>query len=445
MTLLNSDIKFNNVDGSETASGCGPSVAISGTGASTNGTVSVDLSADTPNLSTVSVGDLLWVATSSGRQFSAISGIDDGTDIITCDNVYTGTESGLTWGIGGKRADPLSTNGRQLLQSDAHPGWTIDIENAGVDYNTGASGSIVTIGGSDTADGNANEGMIILKSSSPKKPTFLFDKANPNVNSFFRILGNFWRLEHLKFDISAGDATIVNGILDTDVNNEGQSCQFIDLEITSHNLSTTVAAIRSSQNTNAHTVHIERCFIHCDNGEIDDGIELTNTQNNDNSIITLNVISGMASEGIDIQNNPMVITNNIVRNCGLDGIRMRGNSRRSYIANNIIYSNDLAGISLEDQNLTSSVMHNIIVNNGTYGISTNTTTVSGVASIDFNAYYNNTSGTVNTNFGLAIGPNDIVLSGDPFVDPNNGDFNLNTTANAGQALRDAILIMPTGG
>jgi len=94
--------------GSNTAaSGCGPATAVSGTGASiTNGATTVNLSADNPDLSAVVASDLLWVQSSTGRQWTRIVSVDNSTKIVTIgpNNLYGATESGRLWGIGGKRA-----------------------------------------------------------------------------------------------------------------------------------------------------------------------------------------------------------------------------------------------------------------------------------------------------------------------------------------------------
>ena len=90
MTAPNGAIKFNNLTGSDTqSSGLGPAVAVNGTGASTTGA-----SAEVTRISTtgVSAGDLLWVQSSSGRQFSIIFTVDSNTQ-VTCDDVFANTES----------------------------------------------------------------------------------------------------------------------------------------------------------------------------------------------------------------------------------------------------------------------------------------------------------------------------------------------------------------
>ena len=117
MTDLANPIYFNTASGSDTAaSGSGPATAGRSSADILNATTTVDLSADTPDLSGVSAGDLLWVQSSSGMQFSVIASVDDVADTVTVDTAVAVTETGRTWAIGGKRATLEDASSRQLLQ-----------------------------------------------------------------------------------------------------------------------------------------------------------------------------------------------------------------------------------------------------------------------------------------------------------------------------------------
>ena len=112
MTAPNGSIVFNNSTGSDTqSSGLGPSAAVYGSGASTTGSSAVVTGIDTTG---VSAGDLLWVQSSSGRQFSIIASVDSSTQ-VTCDDQFANTESSRTWAIGGKRATLDDTSSRQAF------------------------------------------------------------------------------------------------------------------------------------------------------------------------------------------------------------------------------------------------------------------------------------------------------------------------------------------
>lgn len=113
-------ILIDNSSGSDTAaSGAGPATALHGTGAATTASGStVDLSADSPNLSGVATDGsaLLWVQSSSGRQASPITAVNNTTKVVTVSDTYANTESGKTWAIGGKRATLDDAGFRQIVK-----------------------------------------------------------------------------------------------------------------------------------------------------------------------------------------------------------------------------------------------------------------------------------------------------------------------------------------
>lgn len=125
-------ISFNSSTGSDTAaSGAGPATALTGTGASTNATTAVDLSADSPDLSGVATDGsaCLWVSTSSGRQFAKITAVNNTTKVVTVALAYGVTATGQTWAIGGKRATLDATSSRTLFSTTGwRPGWECLLE-----------------------------------------------------------------------------------------------------------------------------------------------------------------------------------------------------------------------------------------------------------------------------------------------------------------------------
>ena len=129
------------------ASGVGPSTAISGTNASLNATSTVTVAG--ADLSGVSAGDLFWVDTTSGRQFSPIASVDDGADTVTCDDAFSVTESSRNYGIGGKRNSFDNANSAKMWEADWKPGWIVETET---DQNI--TGTLdVQVGGSVTGGG----------------------------------------------------------------------------------------------------------------------------------------------------------------------------------------------------------------------------------------------------------------------------------------------------
>lgn len=82
-----------------------------------------------------------------------------------------------------------------------------------------------------------------------------------------------------------------------------------------------------------------------------------------------------------------------------------------------------------------SVRNCIFVNNSGFGLNSATTNwANQLADINYNAYYNNTSGARNQ---VPTGANDVTLTSDPFVAGGTNNFALTTTAGGGGACRAA--------
>lgn len=119
-------------------SGAGPTTALSGTGAATDvaGTT-VDLSADAPDLSGVATDGshaimvVLGTAGVSGlRRWSKITGKDNTAKTVTVSPALTGSQSGKSWGIGGRRASINAASSLLLVDNagtsgDAQAGWIV--------------------------------------------------------------------------------------------------------------------------------------------------------------------------------------------------------------------------------------------------------------------------------------------------------------------------------
>lgn len=84
----------------------------------------------------------------------------------------------------------------------------------------------------------------------------------------------------------------------------------------------------------------------------------------------------------------------------------------------------------------ASIRNCIFVSNAGYGINSATTAFVGASSLDldYNAFYNNTSGARNQ---VPTGAHDVALSGDPFTNGASADFSLDNTASEGAACRAA--------
>lgn len=102
-----------------------------------------------------------------------------------------------------------------------------------------------------------------------------------------------------------------------------------------------------------------------------------------------------------------------------------------------IYNNTGSGISLgtTQTGIVLDAEDVILSNNGAYGL-TNAATLATFSMINC-AFRSNTSGTVNAGVSANVQIGAVTLTGDPYTDAPNGNFNLNNTAGAGAACRGA--------
>lgn len=104
------------------------------------------------------------------------------------------------------------------------------------------------------------------------------------------------------------------------------------------------------------------------------------------------------------------------------------------LRNSVSWANGGDGVNIASGSGDAVVVeNNVLMSNGGYGLKNAATLLaSDEFSVDYNAYYNNTSGSIN---GLSAGAHDVTLSGDPFTNAAGGDYSLNSTAGAGAACR----------
>jgi hypothetical protein len=175
MTALNAAILFNNSTGSDTqSSGSSAGANVFGSGASTTSGSAVVTGITTTG---VQAGDLLWVQSSSGRQFSVIASVDSGTQ-VTCDDTFANTESSRTWAIGGKRATLGGSS--QLFEFDYSNGKSITAE---LETDQTLTGSIAS----------GSRGVsVVLRSDGTSNKTITFGGQ-------YLLQGGGWTLEGLNF------------------------------------------------------------------------------------------------------------------------------------------------------------------------------------------------------------------------------------------------------
>lgn len=438
-------ITFNSSTGSDTqASGAGPATALFGTGAATNSNTSIDLSADAPNLSGVSTtgSDVLWVDTASGRQFFKITAVDNVTKIVTVANAAGVTASGLTWGLGGKRATFGDTDSRKLFSADILPGWTVITET---------DQSISALISCSVAGNNSNTGgPIVIKGSVTTKASRKRIIASHNGRAF-ELNSNYWRFENLLFSCTNGtktghrcffnnndiapfyaincgsDTTDPIGAFYEDGTLGASTINLFDCDI----INTVTTAIQRFTTGGGFT-NITNCtFKGCNTGAGTFAISMNSAGT---IIFANNFVVKNVSSGIEISTSfgwpvtPKVfINNNISYNTGT-GIQVDPSSTNFMVSlvwvNNIVASNIAGGA-------TTSY--------GFSGCNAVPDIANRLSIFDYNTYFaNKTAAILNINQGA----HDITTENPTFTDPTNLDFGIGNTNLEGVAFPGAGLDFP---
>lgn len=160
-------ILIDSATGSDSAaSGAGPSTALTGTAASTNGggtVVTLDAGTVLTGVATDGSHVIYLIDSTTGhRRFSKIvgsAGSGGGTPTVTVNEAFTGSLSGLSWAIGGKRASVFSATSTLLWNNnaaagDAMPGWTVEMQNGHAENMTGTQ---------FFCNGDSTDGFITLR------------------------------------------------------------------------------------------------------------------------------------------------------------------------------------------------------------------------------------------------------------------------------------------
>lgn len=180
-------ILFNNSTGSDTAaSGAGPGTALSGANAATVAANNVvTLSVDAPNLSGVATDGsaVMWVSSSTGRQYSKITATDNTLKTVTCEDNYANTEGTRGWGIGGKRKTIGVASGARLFTTDIKPSWIAELED-----NQSISATLGTFLNNVTTD------WFTLRGKSGSTPLI-----TETGNAVIATISGGWRVQNLQF------------------------------------------------------------------------------------------------------------------------------------------------------------------------------------------------------------------------------------------------------
>ena len=413
MTVPNGNIVFNSSSGSDVqSSGLGPAAPVYGSAASTVSASAIVTGIDTTGVTT---GDLLWVQSSSGRQFSIIASVDSATQ-VTCDDTFDNTESGRTWAIGGKRATFDNADSRVLFNNDIAGDCVIQTETD--QYLT----STITMGNLPVRE------PIFIRGDATIYANGNFACFQVTGDTSYRIV-NF---NDLKFVGSAGNTSvaIIGGTI------YARNCQFGDPG-SSTNFKGGIVSGGYGANSYAY-----RCSFYGQGENVSGGIGLATggwppAVNIINCYIQDYSVAAWGGDSV------LNCEKSIISNCA-NGL---GTSRRYVAANKNIFHNitnnaiyDTSGSEAEEHitkvNFLNNFNENIFSNVSGYIRSFrlySTIPQSYLENVELippiNYCYNSSGGVEN-------GYSEIVtLTVSPFVDPDNGDFTLNNFVGGGQVLR----------
>jgi hypothetical protein len=397
-------ILFNSSTGSDTAaSGAGPTVALSGANAAVASNTTVTLSVDAPTLTGVATDGsaCMWVDTSSGRQYSRITAVDNGLKTVTVATAYAVTEGTRAWGIGGKRAT-LNHADSRTIGTDCEAGWILEFEDDG---SLALSGAAISISGTLplTVRGNSLTTKRLVTQSS-NVISFAIGTSTGSVD-----------FQNLAFENTNGTKTNATAI---SVSNNTQirvrNCRFGHITNT-----LSLAIARTAQTPSFYLYDCE--IMYCVNATAAIGsrtiLEVQGCYIHDN------VAAGIGGPDSGGQ---IVIMNSVIENNGGDGILVRtATGTFIVIAGNTIHGNTGDGI---DASVgvgaigRAAIFNNNITSNGGYGI--RAVAAENPAFLDFNNFGSLASNTNNTSgsmLNLTDGANDLAV--DPnYKDAANGDF-----------------------
>jgi hypothetical protein len=382
MTAPNGAIIFNNSTGNDTtASGMG-SANVYGTGASITSASAIVTGINTTG---VAAGDLLWVQSSTGRQFSIIASVDSGTQ-VTCDNNFDVTESSRTWAIGGKRATLDNADSRNMFRYFKQ-GWIVELETDQSisspliweqNWSAGYPASILR--------GDNNQVRTINQTN---------DTYHFGDNSGFAGQNVVARIENIKFTNSASVKTSASSVFFWWYSNQATFLSFVDCIF--GDSTNPIYSFHQGQGAKLQGM-MHNCLI---DSTISDAIPAVGTQ--DNFILDSCVFKDCNS-GITQKTTSVAASIPFVKNCLFTGITNKaietqsapnqGSQQKIY---GCVFYN--CGTGIEVRAARPLFIHDCIFSNCTTAIYLNNTYFgNGFADLRRNAFYNNA-----TNFSEPTG------------------------------------------
>lgn len=363
----------------------------------------------------MTAGDLLYLVTDAGKRFFVIASVDSTTQ-ITLDIAPTSTTTtGLTWGVGGRRATLDDTNSRRLFESpEMTAGMKIQLEDDQVitsalfwnvegNDGQGVAGYCGIQGDSESnhrqiATSQAN-GAVIDMNSNKEISAFLnlkFVCTNSTRSSSTGILSsnNYLHIENCIF----GDATYDLG--------KGID---IELSITPQITFVRCAFVNCGQGVEGQFHNPAAAYLHdCYFKDCTVGLDFDTAYLYVDSCLFDSCATGIQQDG----NGILAVTGSRFYN-STDHIICNG--YKAVIRDNIF--SVAAGHAIDDTSL-------------------------GYLSCDYNVFHQSSGGHIVVG---SHGANDIQsLAGSPYSDPTAGDFNINNLTGAGKTVRALTRQVPAG-
>lgn len=429
-----------NSSGSNTlASGAGPATAVTGTAAATHSNTTVNIT-DAVALGGVATDGsaVLWVNSSSGRQFSKITAItgSSGAWVVTVSNAYGVTDAADSWAIGGKRA---TMAGSTQLFSDWQLGWTVDVQ-------TGETTSASIVLTPPTTDGQTSPPILTSTTYTTWGTQPIIQTATNSTALFKLVGGSGLIIQNLYFKCTAGtpgdgfdpnSGSTVNDI-------EWINCIFdgwaLAINFNASNAILVNGGLEHCEVKNCtwnSGSHLGAVVLH---GNGSGTSSLVNCYFHDNKQVALLDSSVNVIEGCVFANN--------ISTGGQSAIEM--SVYANVIRNNTFYntgngtSNGCWLISFGGGTV-STIIHesNLYYGNPGYGPAVNSSGQPATWLNRNNAYGSNNGNNTGLNrSGVPVGMGDVALTANPFVSTVTPDYGLNGTAGGGTACKAAASTVP---
>ena len=442
-------IKYNSSTGSNTnpsdcvASSVGTSVTASGSASGTTITFSSSV-----NLSTCANNgsDWMWCATGTGNihlfRITAFTGGLSTCTSVTVEPPIEADFSGAAWHVNGTRQSLESDTSNSDL-NDWLVGWTAELDGTFIMTTASTMQFGRNVSGQNTADAPAIK--VVRSASASSRPVIDVRTNNPLIDVFGGMAVYFEGIKVTSttgggaasnIRIQFGGLTFVDCVLDAGV---ATPSIFLQCQFSNRRMSLINCYVKGGTDyvvygiDLTHPMHISNCWFDCQGIHGATGALYMSPQS---VVVTDTLITEAVGDGFLFEPAPdwagsdtvMLAKNVTIADCGGDAFDLT-------VAQN----------ADTNPNAIFQIYNCLMVGNGGYAINTDTEG-SGIPDrgyLDYNAFYNNTSG--NFNETALSGANDIILTVDPFTSASTRDYSLNNTAGGGAALRDAALYeLPDG-